>query len=84
MHLNGENVLKCHLKGKASRKLANGLKVGNSEKKNWTTGVGLPPPRGNIHVYYKNIQRSSSLKPLGQSKPNFIGSIYGKGESMCL
>ena len=32
--------------------------------------------------YYKNIQRSSSLKPLGQSKPNFIGSIYGKGESM--
>ena len=32
----------------------------------------LPPPRGNIHVYYKNIQRSSSLKPLGQSKINFI------------
>ena len=35
-----------------------------------------------VHVYYryKNIQRSSSLKPLGQSKPNFIGSM----ESMCL
>ena len=44
---------------------------------------GLSPPWGNIHVYYKNIQRSSSLKPLGQSKPNFIGSIYGKGEPMC-
>ena len=29
--------------------------------KNWTPGVGLPPPRGNIHVYYNNIQRSSSL-----------------------
>ena len=63
-------------------KWANGLKVGNSEKI-WTPGVGLPPLQGNIHVYYKNIQRSSSLKPLGQSKPNFIGSIYGKGESMC-
>ena len=76
-------LLKCHLKGKSCRKWANGLKVGNSEKI-WTPGVGLPPSRGNIHVYYKNIQRSSSLKPLGQSKPNFIGSIYGKGESMCL
>ena len=45
----------------------------------WTPGAGLPPPWGNIHIYYKNIQRSS-LKPLAQSKPNFIGSIYGKGE----
>ena len=76
-------LLKCHLKGKTGRKWANGLKVGNSEK-NWTPGVGLPPPRGNILVYYNNIQRSSSLKPLGQLKPNFIASIYGKGESMCL
>ena len=64
-----EKLLKCHLKGKSCRKWANGLKVGNSEKKNWTLGVGLPPPWGNIHVY---CQRSSSLKPLGQSKPNFI------------
>ena len=76
-------LVKCHLKGKSCRKWANGLKVGNSEKK-LDPGVGLSPPRGNIHVYYKNIQRSSSLKPLGQSKPNFIGSIYGKGESICL
>ena len=74
-------LLKCHLKGKTCRKWANGLKAGNSEK-NWTPGVGLPPPRGNILVYYNNIQRSSSLKPLGQSKPNFIASIYGKGESI--
>ena len=44
------------MKGKSCRKWANGLKVGNSEKK-WTPGVGLPPPRGNIHVYYKNIQK---------------------------
>ena len=48
------------------------------KKIKWSPGVGLPTPRGNIQVYYNNIQRS--LKPLGQSKPNFIGSIYGKGE----
>ena len=48
-----EKLLKCHLKGKSCRKWANGLKVGNSEKKkNWTLGVGLPPPWGNIHVCY--------------------------------
>ena len=40
--------------------------------------------RSNIHIHYHNIQRSSSLKQLGQSKPNFISSIYGKGEPMCL
>ena len=31
-------------------------------KKVLTPGVGLPPPRVNIHLYYNNIQRSSSLK----------------------
>ena len=77
-------LLKCHLKGKSCRKWANGLKVVGNSEKNLDPRVGLPPPRGNIHVYYKNIQRSSSLKPLGQSKPNFILSIYRKGESMCL
>ena len=25
-----------------------------------------------IHVYYHNIQTSSPLKPLGESKPNFM------------
>ena len=52
-------------------------KIDDSEK-NWTPGVCLPPPRGNIHVYYSDIQRSSSLKPLGQSKPNFMRSIVRK------
>ena len=46
------------------KKLANILKICDSEK-NWTPGAS------NIHVYY-HIQRSSPLKPLGQSKPNFI------------
>ena len=46
----------------------------------WTPGVCLSPTRGNIHVYYSDIQRSSSLKPLGQSKPNFMCSIVKKGQ----
>ena len=66
-------LLKCHLKGKPCRKWASGLKLCDSEKeKKWIPGVGMPPPQGNIHVYYNNIQRSSSLKPHGQSKPSFI------------
>ena len=38
---------------------------------------GLPSPRGNMHVYYHNIQRSS-LKPFDQSKPNVIGAFLGR------
>ena len=79
MYFNGGKLLGCNLKGKTCRKWANGLKIYDSEKL-WTPGVGLPPSWGNIRVYYHNIQRSSSLKPLGQSKPNFKGSIYTKGE----
>ena len=52
--------------------------------KNWTPGADLPPPRGNIHAYdhayYHSIQRSDSLKPFGQSKPNVMWSILRKGE----
>ena len=43
-------------------------------------GVCLPLPRGYIHVYDQNIQTSSSLKPLGQSKPNFMWSILRQSE----
>ena len=38
-------------------------------------GGCLPLARGYIHVHAKNIQTSSSLKPLGQSKPNFTWII---------
>ena len=44
----------------------------------WNLGDGLP--WDNIHVYYHNIQRSSSLKRLSQSKPNFTWSILRQGE----
>ena len=37
-------------------------------------------PRGYIHVYDHNIQTSSSLKPLGQSKPKFMWNIVRKEE----
>ena len=38
----------------------------------------LPLPKGYIHVYAHYFQTSSSLKPLGQSKPNW--SLLGKIE----
>ena len=34
----------------------------------------------NIVVVLHNVQTSSPLKPLGQSNPNFIWSLLGKGE----
>ena len=38
-----------------------------------------------IHVYDHNDQTSSSLKPLGQLKPNFIWSIVRKrGMKVCI
>ena len=52
-------------------KWALGLTINDSDKK-WTTGTYMPPPRGNIHVYLHNIQTSAPLKPLGQSKSNFM------------
>ena len=45
----------------------------------WAQRVVFPYP-GAIYVYDHNIQTSSSLKPLGQSKPNFMGSILKKSE----
>ena len=53
------------------RKWAVGLNI-NDSKKNWTPGAHVPPPRGNIHVYLHYIQTFSPLKPLDQSKPNFM------------
>ena len=41
-------LLQCHLKGKASRKLANGQNIEDSEKRKW--------PKGFINNKYHNIQ----------------------------
>ena len=47
---------------------------------NLTPGGCLPLPRGYILVYDHHFQTSSTLKPLSQSKPNFMWSLLGKGE----
>ena len=78
MHLNGGKIGKCHL-------MAENL-LGMSKQKIYAydnilgPGSCLPLPRDHIHVYDQNIRTSSSLKPLGQSKPNFMWSILRKGE----
>ena len=41
-------------------------------------GLSAPAP-GYIHVYCYYIQ-TSTLKPLGKSKPNFMWSIVRKGK----
>ena len=48
----GEKLLKCHLKGKASKKLANGQNIDYSEKRKWPKGF-ICPCTG---VKYHNIQ----------------------------
>ena len=45
-------LLKCHLKGKASKKLANGQNIDYSEKRKWPKGF-ICPCTG---VKYHNIQ----------------------------
>ena len=46
-----------------------------------SSGDCLPRPWAiNMYNYDHNIQTSSSLKPLGQSKPNFMWSIVRKRE----
>ena len=55
MHLNWEN-LKCHLKEKANRKLANGQNIEDSEKRKWPKGLSAPALELNTiifkHVYW--------------------------------
>ena len=47
-------------------------------KKIWPQGVVCPCPGA---IYFNHhFQTSSPLKPLGQSKPNFMWSLLGKGE----
>ena len=47
-----EKLLKCHMKGKASTKLANGQNIDYSEKRKWPKGF-ICPCTG---VKYHNIQ----------------------------
>ena len=56
------------------------MKKKQTNKKTMTPGGCLPLPQGYIHEYDHNIQTSTSLKPLGQLKPNFMWIIVRKGE----
>ena len=71
MHLNGKKNRKCHLMAKDLLGISkiNGQKIDVYENILGPEVVCHCP--GYIHMYDHNIQTSSSLKPLGQSKPNF-------------
>ena len=60
--------------GGGGRKLAGSMQIDRRFMfmKKKSLGGCLPLPRGYIHVYDHNIQTSSSLKSLGQSKPKFV------------
>ena len=46
-------LLKCHLKEKANRKLANGQNIEDSDKRKWPKGLSAPALGLNtIHVYW--------------------------------
>ena len=48
-------LLKCYLKGKISRKLANGQNIDYSEKKKMAQGLHLPLHWGKYHKAYSNM-----------------------------
>ena len=49
-------------------KCAVGLNINDPGEK-WSPGAHMPQARGSIHEYFHNIQTSSPLKLLSQSKP---------------
>ena len=60
-----EKLLKCHLKGKASKKLANGQNIDYSEKRKWPKGFSCPSLGLNTiifkHVYWYMQQTQVSV-----------------------
>ena len=48
-------LLKCHLKGKASRKLANGQNIDYSEKRKWPKGFICPCSLGLNTIIFKHV-----------------------------
>ena len=79
MHLNGEKCLNVICREKLAGNGQMDLRL-MILKKLGPQGSVCPHPvaNGNIHVYYSDIQRASSLKLLGQSQPNFMRSIVRK------
>ena len=50
-----EKLLKCHLKGKASKKLANGQNIDYSEKRKRPKGFICPPALGLNTIIFKHV-----------------------------
>ena len=46
----------------------------------WIRRPSVRRPSASVGVRRPHFQTSSPLKPLGQSKPNFMWSLLGKGE----
>ena len=73
-----EKLLKCYSKEKSCWKWAVRLYINDYENYGPKGLLCTHPEAIYIHAYNHNIQTSSLLKPLGQSNPNFIGSILTK------
>ena len=59
-----EKLLKCHLKGKVSKKLTNGHNIDYSEKRKWPRGFICPctgVKYGNIQTCMSHCQNSSKF-----------------------
>ena len=74
-----KKLVKCNCMGETCWEYANRQKIYVYETI-LTSGVCLPLPYGYIHVYDHNFLTSTSLKPPGQLKPNFMWSVVRKDE----
>ena len=75
-------LLKCHLKEKANRKLANGQNIEDSEKRKWPKGLSAPALELNTiifkHVYwYMQLISGERLQDHWSS-----GSVFTHGKNM--
>ena len=73
-------LLKCHLKEKANRKLANGQNIEDSEKRKWPKGLSAPALELNTiifkHVYwYMQVSVYRTIGPLVLKTPAAEGSF---------
>ena len=77
-------LLKCHLKEKANRKLANGQNIEDSEKRKWPKGLSAPALELNTiifkHVYwYMQLISGERLQDHWSSGYFYTASIYADG-----
>ena len=89
-------LLKCHLKEKANRKLANGQNIEDSEKRKWPKGLSAPALELNTiifkHVYWymqlisgERLQDhwSSGFYFTSENTPTLVGFLKGESLRSC-